>query len=29
MQIIKGGQNDLVNNWAWLMINFRPTIYQN
>lgn len=29
MEIIKGGENELVNNWAWLMLNFRPIIYQN
>jgi hypothetical protein len=29
METIKGGENDVVNNWAWLMFNFRPVIYQN
>jgi hypothetical protein len=26
MEIIQGGENDLVNNQAWVMLNFRPVL---
>ena len=29
MEIIKSGENDIVNNWAWLMLNFKPVLFAN
>ena len=29
MQVLKGGNHKNSNNWAWVMISFKPTFYKN
>ncbi len=28
MQVLKGGNHENINNWAWVMITFKPTFYK-
>ena len=29
MEVLKGGNKDLTNNWAWLMLTFKPTLFKS
>jgi len=28
MQVLKGGNHSNTNNWAWVMITFKPTFFE-